>query len=653
MPNRLADAISPYLRSHADNPVAWQQWGSEPFEEAARRDVPVLVSIGYSTCHWCHVMARESFSDPVLAGYLNEHFVAIKVDREEYPDVDSSYLASASAFTQNLGWPLNVFVTPQGRTFFAGTYWPPTAAGRQPSFRDVLEAVTDAWTHRRSAVEGSAAQVVEALAVRRDAASGALPGDDDFARVVRELLEYEDKSFGGFGSAPKFPVVPVLLFLLDRGSLGDTAALELVERTLLQMADSPLRDKVDGGFFRYATRQDWSEPHYERMLYDNAQLLSAYARLAQLSRPGREHAAEVCEGIASFLVNTLRLPNGAFASAQDSESIVDGVRVEGGYYVLDAAARTAQPTPGLDEKVLSGWNGLAIDALAEAGFVLGHGDWVEAAREAADFLLEHHVVRAPITSSATAQMKESVTLIRASVGERPSAARATLEDYGMLARALLHLGVVTGEARYAVVGRELVDATLAEVPAVGATGKASSALPFSVPGGADPVLAGHGVAIQADPSEGAYASGSSAVASAAHELYLLTAKAEYLAAARGAMERFAPLAVTQPVGFGAALALMVALTAPAAQLVVVGENGSAMAAHARGWYRSGAVTTVLTDAAAASFAAVGFELFQARTAQPDPATGEPAATAYLCREFVCRLPLTDPSGLASALKEGA
>ena len=653
MPNRLADAISPYLRSHADNPVAWQQWGSEPFEEAARRDVPVLVSIGYSTCHWCHVMARESFSDPVLAGYLNEHFVAIKVDREEYPDVDSSYLASASAFTQNLGWPLNVFVTPQGRTFFAGTYWPPTAAGGSPSFRDVLEAVADAWTHRRSAVEGSAAQVVEALAVRRDAASGALPGGDDFARVVRELLEYEDKSFGGFGTAPKFPVVPVLLFLLDRGSLGDTAALELVERTLLAMADSPLRDKIDGGFFRYATRQDWSEPHYERMLYDNAQLLSAYARLSQLSQSGRERATEVCEGIASFLVNTLRLPNGAFASAQDSESTVDGVRVEGGYYVLDAAARAAQPTPGLDEKVLSGWNGLAIDALAEAGFVLGRSDWVDAARVAADYLLGHHVVRASITSSATAQMKESVTLIRASVGERPSAARATLEDYGMLARALLHLGVVTGEARYAVAGRELVDATLAEVPAVGAMGEVASALPFTVPGGADPVLAGHGVAIQADPSEGAYASGSSAMASAAHQLYLLTADADYLTAARTAMEKFAPLAVTQPVGFGAALALMVSLTAPAAQLVVVGDTGTAMATNARGWYRSGAVTTVLTDAAAVSFANAGFELFEARTAQPDPATGELASTAYLCRDFVCRLPLTDPVGLASALKDEA
>jgi uncharacterized protein YyaL (SSP411 family) len=664
MPNRLADAISPYLRSHADNPVAWQQWGSEPFEEAARRDVPVLVSIGYSTCHWCHVMARESFSDPVLAGYLNEHFVAIKVDREEYPDVDSSYLASASAFTQNLGWPLNVFVTPQGRTFFAGTYWPPAAVGGSPSFRDVLEAVADAWTHRRSAVEGSAAQVVEALAVRRDTASGALPGDDDFARVVRELLEYEDKSSGGFGTAPKFPVVPVLLFLLDRGSLGDSAALELAERTLLTMADSPLRDGIDGGFFRYATRRDWSEPHYERMLYDNAQLLSVYARLSQLSQffqlaPGsRERAVEVCEGIARFLVNVLLLPNGAFASAQDSESTVDGVRVEGGYYVLDAAARAAQPTPGLDEKVLSGWNGLAIDALAEAGFVLGRSDWVEAARGAADFLLEHHVVRASSATSAAAQMKESVTLIRASVGERPSAARATLEDYGRLARAFLHLGVVTGEARYAVAGRELVDATLAEVPAAEmpaaeATGEAADVLPFAVPGGADPVLAGHGVAIQADPSEGAYASGSSAVASAAHQLYLLTAEGRYLAAARGAMERCAPLAVTQPVGFGAALALMTGLTAPAAQLVVVGDAGSAMAAHARGWYRSGAVTTVLTDAAAASFANAGFELFEARTTQPDRVTGEPTATAYLCRDFVCRLPLTDPTGLASVLAEGA
>ena len=650
MPNRLAAAISPYLRLHAENPVDWRQWGTEPFEEAARRDVPVLVSIGYSTCHWCHVMARESFSDPELAGYLNEHFVAIKVDREEYPDVDSSYLASASAFTDNLGWPLNVFVTPQGKAFFAGTYWPPAAAGGHPSFHQVLEAIVDAWTTRRGALEDSAAQVVDALAAAGSRPSGALPGGGDFAGVVQGLLGYEDTRYGGLGSAPKFPMVPVLLFLLERGSLGDAAALALAERTLLAMAASPLRDPVDGGFFRYATRQDWSEPHYERMLYDNAQMLTAYTRLAQLSQGSRERAEEASGGIARFLLDTLRLPSGAFASAQDSESTVDGTRVEGVYYALDAAGRASQPPPAIDEKVLSGWNGLAIDALATAGSVLGHPDWVDAAAAAADYLLAEHLRRSSTSGSGStleSQMQESSTLIRASVDGRPSAARATLEDYGMLARALLHLGLVTGEVRYGVAGRELVDATLVDATLAAAGDAAgSSAVPFAVPGGADPVLTGHGLAIEADPSEGAYASGLSAMASAAQLLYLLTAETRYRDAAVGAMERLAPLAVQQPVAFGAALGVMCALDAPSSQLVVVGsDGGSPLADLARRWYRSGSVSTMLTDAAAASFADTGFELFQARTSH----AGTP--TAYLCRDFVCRLPATDAHELERSLAE--
>lgn len=658
MSNRLAAAISPYLRSHAENPVDWREWGADPFEEAARRDVPVLVSIGYSTCHWCHVMARESFSDPELAGYLNEHFVAIKVDREEYPDVDSGYMASASAFTDNLGWPLNVFVTPRGKAFFAGTYWPPVAAGGHPSFRQVLEAIVDAWTARRDALEDGAARVADALAAAGSRPSGTLPSGDDFAGVVRGLLDYEDTRFGGLGSAPKFPMVPVLLFLLDRGSIGDAAALALAERTLLVMAASPLRDPVDGGFFRYATRQDWSEPHYERMLYDNAQLLTAYTRLAQLSRSSRERAEEVSGGIANFLLDTLRLPGGAFASAQDSESTVDGKRVEGVYYALDATGRAAQSPPAIDEKVLSGWNGLAIDALATAGSALGHPEWVSAAATAADYLLAEHWQPSPASHPdrpLPSQMQESAALIRASVDGRPSAARATLEDYGMLARALLHLGLATGEVRYAIAGRELVEATLV----AGA---------FTVPGGGDPVLAGHGLAIEADPSEGAYPSGLSAMASAAERLYLLTAATRYRDAAVAAMERIAPLAVTQPVAFGAALGVMSNLGAQASQLVVVGpvadsevdsgadsgvDSGvdsearagteSPLASLARGWYRSGGVSTLLTDAAAAAFADAGFELFEARTSR----AGIP--TAYLCRDFVCRLPVTDAGELERSL----
>jgi uncharacterized protein YyaL (SSP411 family) len=606
-------------------------------------------------------MARESFSDPVLAGYLNEHFVSIKVDREEYPDVDSSYLAAAGVFTENLGWPLNVFVTPDGKAFFAGTYWPPQPMPGHPSVRQVLESVVDAWTERRDQVEHDASQVASALAglVSRSEADrpgeSALPDADALSRVVGELVGYEDGRFGGFGGAPKFPVAPVLLFLLDRGAAGDTdaaaASAALAERTLVAIANSPLRDPVDGGFFRYATRRDWSEPHYERMLYDNALLLSAYTRLAQLSeQSGGEHAGTattIAAGIATFLIERMRLPGGAFASAQDSESTVGGARVEGEYYLLDAAARAAETPPALDDKVLTGWNGLAIGALASAGFAFDRPDWTAAAATAADYLIEHHLL-------------PDGTLIRTSVGPRASAASATLEDYGMFADGLLQLAVASGEVRYAVIARQLVDACI-EAAASRTAGEAAG--PFSVPGGADPVLAGQGLALAADPSEGAYPSGASAAASAAHRLYLLGADqngadqngadqnsagqngagARYLEASRAAMGAVASLAVARPVSFGAALERMSALVAPVGQLVIVGEPGSRLADLARHWSRSGARVAVVTDAAARSFADAGFELFRARTSL----RGLPAA--YLCRDFVCGLPLTDPAELGAAL----
>ena len=585
MSNRLASAISPYLRSHADNPVDWYPWGEEAFAEAERRDVPVLVSIGYSTCHWCHVMARESFSDPALAAFLNEHFVAIKVDREEHPDVDSSYLTAAGAFTESLGWPLNVFVTPQGRAFFAGTYWPPTG---EQSFRAVLDAVVDAWTTKRHQVESNGAKIVEALASARPAAGGTLP--TDFAPLVAELLGYEDEQSGGFGGAPKFPVAPVLLFLLERGGAGDDAALGLATRTLEAMAASGLRDPVEGGFFRYATRRDWSDPHYERMLYDNAQLLVAYSRLGNF---------EVAAGIASFLLDVMRQPGGGFASAQDSESTVDGERVEGGYYALDAAGRALQSPPAVDAKVLTGWNGLAIDALATAGFIFDQPHWIDGARAAADYLLEHH-------------LRPDGSLVRASIGGELSSAASTLEDYGMLAAGLVQLAAVSGEARYAVASRSLVEFAMQGIQG-------------------DPLLAAQGLAIEFDPSEGAYPSGVSALAGAELQLYLLTGDRRFRDAVIHSMQPLAALAAARPVSFGAALAVMSRLVGPVIQLVVVGT----VFAAARGFAR-GVVAAVSVEQSAA-LAAAGFELFDGRDRE----------AAYLCEDFACRLPVTSNSQLAA------
>jgi len=658
MPNRLAGSVSPYLRSHADNPVDWWPWSEEAFAEAARLDVPVMVSIGYSTCHWCHVMARESFSDPAIAELLAGRVVAIKVDREEHPDVDASYLAAASAFVEGLGWPLTVFVTPQGHAFFAGTYFPPQPVQGHASFRQVVEAVLEAWRDRRPEVDGTAASVAEALAAGQlaaaDAGAGAaLPSRAELLRSVHQLAAHEDVEHGGFGGAPKFPVAPAQLLLLTAAAWGDATALDLADRTLRRMAASPLRDPVEGGFFRYAVRRDWHEPHYERMLTDNALLLRAYSRLAVLDgpeSPGTDPATgpdplTVTSGIAEFLLGTLRTARGAFGAGQDSESTIDGRRVEGGYYEQDAAGRAALDPPPVDDKVLTGWNGLAIGALAEAGARHDRPDWVDAARDAAELLLTEHV--------------RDGRLLRASTAAGRSAAVATLEDHGMLAEGLLTLTLATGEPRWAVAARALVDSCLLpdDDPRV-----------FAAPGGPDPLLASHGVALAADPTEGAYPSGLAATAAASLLLHQLTADARYREAAARAVATRVEAALDNPLAHGTTAMLAARLAAPSRQIVVVtpgvgtpgvgtGAGGTgaggvgtdvgagpaggdrddrdAIAWCARRVLAPGSLAVVVSEGAAVELADAGFELFAGRTTQ------QGRATAYLCRDFTCRLPVTD------------
>jgi len=637
MTNRLADAISPYLRSHAESPVDWQPWGEAAFAEARDRDVPVLVSIGYATCHWCHVMARESFSDPAIAGYLNTNFVSIKVDREEHPDVDASYLAAAGAFTQNLGWPLNVFVTPAGRPFYAGTYSPPAPMPGHPAFRQVLDAVTDAWTTRRDAVEQSAAGLAEALAEPApDPGARRLPDQAQLAEIVATLSTAEDPVYGGFGGAPKFPASPTLALLLERDDGRDLAL-----RTLKRMGASPLRDPVEGGFFRYAVNRDWSDPHYERMLYDNAQLLELYTRAWMLT--GERWARIVAEGLVRFLGLVLALPGGGFASAQDSESTVDGARVEGGYYALDEDARRNQVPPALDAKVLTGWNGLAIGALATAGLAFADATALGLARRAADELLERH-------------RRVDGALVRASIDGRLSSAVATLEDYGMFAGGLLELAAATGEVRYAAAARDLVDRTLP----TGDPAAPDAGTTFTAPEGADPVLTGQRLDLATDPSEGAYPSGLSAIAAAAWRLHQLGAGDRYRRAATAGMVRLVGAGSPNPLAFGAALRLTNALTSPNEQLVVVtpdseGALESAAAADESAAARASAglnsrtlvdaarrragLVAVVTEQQGADLAAAGFELFAERR------TRDGLPTAYLCQDFVCRLPTTDAAAL--------
>ena len=618
MPDRLRDALSPYLRAHADNPVDWWPWGEEAFAEARRRDVPVLVSIGYATCHWCHVMARESFSDPVVAAQLNDGFVAIKVDREEHPDVDAGYLAAASAFTRNLGWPLTVFATPEGRAFYAGTYFPPRPAGGAPGFGELLDAVSQAWTQRRDEVDATASSLAGALAeasVLRPSADGP-PGAVQLDAAADALVALEDRVHGGYGGAPKFPVTPVLGFLLGHGGEATASA----RRSIAAMAASPLRDPVEGGFFRYGTRVDWSEPHYERMLYDNAQLLPVAARAAVL---GDGLAVGTARGIARYLLDVLRRPDGGFASAQDSESEVDGERTEGGYYALDAAVRAEQPAPAIDEKVLTGWNGLAIEGLATAGALLEEPAWVDAARETATMLLERH-------------RGDDGRLIRMSLGGEASAARAALEDYGMLANGLLAVAIADGEPALAVEARRLVDATLDAVAEPADGGPV-----FAVPGGADPVLRAHDLVVEADPSEGATPSGPSALADACATLFALTGDARYLDAARAAVARVAEPMLRQPLAFGTSLRVADELARGLTQLVTVTPSAGADAELVRTTRRHGAsVAVVVEEERVQHWADAGFELFAGRVVR------DGRTTAYLCRDFTCRLPVTDAAALA-------
>ncbi|MES2866376.1 thioredoxin domain-containing protein [Microbacterium sp. KRD172] len=594
MTNRLAGTLSPYLRSHADNPVDWFPWGEEAFAEAQRRDVPLLISIGYSTCHWCHVMARESFSNPETAALINDGFVAVKVDREEHPDVDGAYMAAASAFTQNLGWPLTVFTTPQGRTFYAGTYWPPSASGGMPGFRDVLAAVREAWTLRREQAIESADAVADALASAAETTPSPLPSSAGMAAAAAAIAAREDGTFGGFGGAPKFPVATTLRFLqspLVRREAADAAAA--ATRALAAMTASALHDS-DGGFFRYATQRDWTVPHYERMLTDNAQLLDVAVA---------EGDFVTAEGVVGFLLGVLRREGGAFGAAQDSESWIDGQRSEGGYYL--APDRSSMEAPAVDGKVITGWNGLAIGALARTGAALGKPELMDAAAAAASFVLSTN--RSP-----------EERLVRASLDGRASTAVATLADLGLLAEGLFSLAVATGDVSWAVAGRDLLDEALDEGAA------------------ADPVLAAQGVASAPDQTDGDLPSGVSAVAAAALAAWRLGAGSRYREAAEEQVQTHAASALQHPFGHGSLLAVAAGLIEPPRQMVVVTDDRSEpLAVASRGVDAD--VIAVVTPAQARAFADAGFELFEGK----DAASG----LAYDCRAFVCRLPVDDPAEL--------
>ena len=458
--NRLAQETSPYLLQHADNPVDWYPWGDEAFERARTEDRPVLLSVGYSACHWCHVMEHESFEDDETAALMNDRFVNIKVDREERPDVDSLYMDAVVALTGHGGWPMTVFLTPEGEPFLGGTYYPPEPRHGLPSFRQVLTAVSDAYRERRGDIASQASAVVEAVRRSAELAPSTDPLTESMlGEATRALARQFDSEWGGWGGAPKFPQASTLEFLLRMHLRGDEDALPMVRTTLDAMAAGGMYDLVGGGFHRYSVDGEWLVPHFEKMLYDNALLAATYLHAWAVT--GEERYRRVTEETLDYMLRELRLPEGGFASAQDADTegvegltftwtAEEGVReellqpFEDGRSVIRGdlsdeerarlfEIRERRPKPLRDDKAIASWNGLALAALAEAARRLDRADYLEAARALGEFLL------GPLSNDG-----------RLHRTFRAGEAKGTgyLEDYADVAHGLLELHVATGDLRW-------------------------------------------------------------------------------------------------------------------------------------------------------------------------------------------------------------
>jgi hypothetical protein len=663
MPNRLAEATSPYLLQHADNPVDWREWGEEAFAEARERDVPVLVSVGYAACHWCHVMAHESFEDAATAAQMNEHFVCVKVDREERPDVDSVYMTATQAMTGHGGWPMTVFTTPDGRPFYCGTYFPPRPAHGMPSFRQVLAAVDDAWRTKRSELESAGTKIVGAISARLDLGPPTSLSADLLDGAVASL----DRSFveetGGFGGAPQFPPSMVLEFLLRaHARTADPRALHMARRTLEAMARGGIYDQLAGGFARYSVDAGWVVPHFEKMLYDNALLLRVYLHLWRTT--GDAWARRVADETAAFLVRDLGTPEGGFASALDADTegvegltyvwtpdqLVDVLGTDDGRWAAglfgvtgpgtfehgsstlqlladpdDAgrfasvrerlmAARARRPQPERDDKVVTAWNGLAIAALAEHGALTGDDGSVTAARRAAELLADVHWVGGRLRRAS----RDGVAGNHVGV----------LEDYGDLAEGLLALHQATAEGRWLDLAGDLLDVVVEQF--VDADGWHDTA--------ADAETLVHR---PFDPGDGPAPAGIAAAAGAAVGYAALAGSPRHRELGEAALGLLARLVAQAPRAAGWAAAVGEALLAGPLEVAVSGPPGAgrdALVAAARASTSPGAVVV------AGEPDSPGVPLLADRP----PVGGRPAA--YVCRGFVCSAPVTEVSALGVAMR---
>jgi uncharacterized protein YyaL (SSP411 family) len=642
--NRLADATSPYLLQHQDNLVDWREWGDDAFAEARRRDVPVLLSIGYAACHWCHVMAHESFEDAATAEQMNAGFVCVKVDREERPDVDAVYMEATQAMTGQGGWPMTVFTTPDGEPFFCGTYFPPADRMGMPSFRRVLTSVTEAWTERRDEVAGSGRDIVRRLdeAASRAPASGGRIGVEQLDAAAQALRSAYDDQHGGFGRAPKFPAAMAGEFLLRQHARnGDAGSLRMATYAAERMARGGIYDQLAGGFARYSVDATWVVPHFEKMLYDNALLLRMYAHVWRAT--GDPLARRVAAETAGFLLRDLRTAEGGFASSLDADAageegstyvwtpdevgsyavelfgVTEAGTFEGGRSVLQLprdpddperfaaersrllAIRDGRPQPARDDKVVAAWNGLAIAALAETGALYGEPAWVDAARGAAELACDLHL--------------SGGRLARTSRNGRVGANAGVLDDYADVAEGLLALHQATGERRWLDTAGELLDAVLERF----ADGDGGF---FDTADDAERL-----VRRPRELTDGPVPSGTSAAAGALLTYAALTGSARHREAAESALAAYAPILERQPRFAAWAAAVGEALVAGPLEIAVV--DAPALAEVARRTTSPGAVVVTGGDSPLLA--------------------DRPPGAAYVCRNFTCDAPTRDPAALAGRI----
>ncbi|HEU5063813.1 MAG TPA: thioredoxin domain-containing protein [Solirubrobacterales bacterium] len=655
MANRLAQETSPYLLQHRDNPVDWYPWGPEALERAREEDRPILLSVGYSACHWCHVMERESFEDPETAAYMNEHFVNVKVDREERPDVDAIYMEAVQAISGHGGWPMTVFLDPDGVPFYGGTYFPPDESRGMPSFRMVMEAVVQAFETQREEIREKAPVTRERLgAIGAIEPRDDLPGADEMEGAVQRLLAAADRRNGGFGGAPKFPPASSLELLLARGET------EVVELTLDGMLAGGIYDQLGGGFSRYSVDPVWLVPHFEKMLYDNALLARAYLHGWQTLR--LERYRRVCDETLDWMLREMRGPEGGFYSALDadsegeegrfyvwtpdqirevlgeaSEPILEhyGVSERGnfeGSNVLHLAggaaaeeppglaearralleARERRVWPGLDDKQLTSWNALAIAALADAGAVLGREDYLDAARACARFLLED--LRGP-----------DGNLLRTYKDGRAHL-NAYLEDHAFLIEALLTLYEATFEVGWFEEAQALAETTVER---------------FGDPerGGFYSTSSDHEqlIARRKEVGDHPIPSGNSSAAFGLLRLAALTGERRYEELAEGVFALFGKPAVEHPDAFAHLLRALDFYLSPTREVALCGHDLDELAAVVRELHRPHVVLAGGPEGTGQP------PLLAGRTA----VEGDPAA--YVCESFACQMPVTGPEELRRLL----